>query len=619
MAAINDANMNSTFAENQKGPASSHLGDAFKDIDFNPEFSYFKETKKPATNLAWKKLSFSVGEKEILKNVSGHVNGGEVCALMGPSGAGKSSLLNVLAGRILADRKKSVAGVVTINDEKIIPSVYRKNIAYVLQEDSLYATATAKESLEFSARLRLPAQTSKEARDKIVNDLLVSLGLDHVKDTMVGSELIKGLSGGEKKRVAIGVELVTNPNLLFLDEPTSGLDSFSAWKVVKILETLSKATGCAILCTIHQPSSEIFNSFHKTMILSKGSVMYNGSVTAISQVFDELGFPIPALTNPADYVMLIAQTAAALPHYNPDEDEKDEINVQQLTDDGGSDIIDQRKAGFCTQASVLAVREFRNFYRDIGFLVANIAITLFLNLLFGAVFYQAANRDEPDYTVAGGYGALLLVLTSAMFGSAQGPLLTFPLERSVMIREYQTGTYSSFPYLLSKLLVELPRSFIVSLIVMLASYWLIGYNGNFFLFVLVIFGIQVCSASYAYVLGAAVADAKQGQEFAPLVLVPQLLFTGLFVPIAVIPEWLQWVQYVCVLKYGVNLGALVEFGDCQDFDTPAEIGQCETIFELNDISSANIGRDIGILVAIFITFRCLSLAILIYRARHYST
>jgi len=608
---------------NQEGHSNSldkkdFMGDVFKDITFQPEFSYFEESEKALTSLSWRNLSLKIKDKEILQNVSGHVNGGEICALMGPSGAGKSSLLNVLAGRLVSGRNKRISGEVKVNGQTINPSSYRTNIAYVLQEDCLFATATAKESLELSARLRLPTSTPKEVREKIVEDLLLSLGLDHVRDTMVGSELVKGLSGGEKKRVAIGIELVTNPSLLFLDEPTSGLDSFSAWKVVKILESLSNSTGCAVLCTIHQPSSEIFNSFDQTLFLTRGRVMYNGSVADMPVVLMDQGYPVPPRTNPADYAMLVAQTAGEnMPNYNPDA-EGENVAVAEVIDEG-IPVSGRRTAGIITQAKVLAVREFRNFYRDVGFLVANIVITLFLNLIFGSVFFQAAARDEPDYSIAGGYGALLLVLISAMFGAAQGPLLTFPLERAVMIREYQTGTYSAFPYLLSKLLVEIPRYFLISFLVLLASYWLIGYNGNFFYLLMVIFVIEIVVASYAFVLGAAVTDAKQGQEFAPLLLVPQLLFTGLFAPVDQIPEWLRWIQYICVLKYGVNLGALVEFGDCDDFNNNTALEQqCEALLDANDISRDYVARDVAVLAAIFVGFRALSLYILIYRAKHFS-
>ena len=209
-------------------------GPVLGDVRLESKFKLFAENRK-CTNLSWHNLGLNIGSKRILREISGHVSSGKVCALMGPSGAGKSSLLNVLAGRIVPSRKKQVSGVVCVNGRKINPVDYRSNIAYVMQEDLLVATSTAREALEFSAKLRLPLSISRYifrlfsplsnalSSDagkikKLVDDLLHSLGLFHVQHTMIGSEAVRGLSGGEKKRVAIGVELITNPSLLFLDE-----------------------------------------------------------------------------------------------------------------------------------------------------------------------------------------------------------------------------------------------------------------------------------------------------------------------------------------------------------------------------------------------------------------
>jgi ATP-binding cassette, subfamily G (WHITE), eye pigment precursor transporter len=183
-------------------------------------------------------------------------------------------LLNVLAGRITGGSGgKVLSGTLTANGEVIKPTSFRKNVAYVTQEDALFSTATAREALEFSAKLRLPKSVSKQERDTLVNDIIDSLGLRKCENTLVGSELIRGLSGGERKRVAIGVELVSNPTCLFLDEPTSGLDSYSALNVVHILKAISD-TGCTIICSIHQPSSEVFNSFDSLVLLGQGNVVF---------------------------------------------------------------------------------------------------------------------------------------------------------------------------------------------------------------------------------------------------------------------------------------------------------------------------------------------------------
>lgn len=228
--------------------------------------------------------------------------------------------------------------------------------------------------------LRLPRKTTKEERSQVVDSLLNALGLDHVQDTLVGSSKTRGLSGGEKKRVAIGVEIVTNPSILFLDEPTSGLDSFSAWKVVRILRCLAK-TGAAVLCTIHQPSSEVFNSFDKVLMLSEGRVMYNGKVSEVTSVFAGFGYPIPQFTNPADYTILVAQTAKPLPQHNVDDPKVPlEINQEPMQLAATSELA-VSKAGLFTQFLQLSNRELKRVVRDKGLLIANFGVTIPLNLV----------------------------------------------------------------------------------------------------------------------------------------------------------------------------------------------------------------------------------------------
>lgn len=164
-------------------------------------------------DIAWSDVSFKVGEKLILNNCYGSVPAGSVCAILGPSGSGKSSLLNVLAGRSASAPGIVVAGTVTVANRKINPVEFRQRIAYVMQDDALLPTATPREALEFSAHLRLPPTTSKEEIKLLVAKTLTDLGLDVCADVMIGGALIKGISGGQRKRTAIGVEIITDPEV----------------------------------------------------------------------------------------------------------------------------------------------------------------------------------------------------------------------------------------------------------------------------------------------------------------------------------------------------------------------------------------------------------------------
>lgn len=224
---------------------------------------------------------------------------------MGASGAGKTSLLNVLAGRLQSNRELRIETEIRLNDYLVDPTdiSVRRHIAFVAQDDSLQVTATPREAIRFSARLRLSRDISKEEIDQLTERMLLELGLTACADTIVGGALIKGISGGERKRTSVGVELVTRPGVIFLDEPTSGLDSYSSLQCCNVLRKVAQA-GASVLFTIHQPSSEIFESIDQLILMNKGRVMFQGAVKDIPEIFGRFGYPIPNNYNPADFVIV---------------------------------------------------------------------------------------------------------------------------------------------------------------------------------------------------------------------------------------------------------------------------------------------------------------------------
>jgi ABC-type multidrug transport system ATPase subunit len=214
-------------------------------------------------------------------------------------------LLNILAGRASTGGRIKVSTDVRLNNVAVDPTNIhvRKQIAFVAQDDSLQITATPREAIRFSAKLRLSRDTTDDELDKLTTRMIHELGLVSCADTLVGGPLLKGISGGERKRTSVGVELVVRPALVFLDEPTSGLDSFSAVQLCQVLKNVANA-GASVLFTIHQPSSEIFNSFDHLILLSKGQVMYQGSVEGVPAYFADRGRPNPPNYNPADWIMV---------------------------------------------------------------------------------------------------------------------------------------------------------------------------------------------------------------------------------------------------------------------------------------------------------------------------
>eukprot|EP00439_Symbiodinium_sp_Y106_P045222 s4060_g5.t1 len=406
--------------------------------------------------------------------------------------------------------------------------------------DILVPTQTVRESLWFSANLRLPKTYSMKDKKELVEKMLVDLGLVKCADTYIGDDMIRGVSGGEKKRTCVGIELIMKPKLIFLDEPTSGLDSYAAHNVILKLEELASKEGCNVLCTIHQPSSEVFHLFNKVMLLRSGKLFFFGGVSGLSEQLHAVNKGCPNEFNLADHVMFLLQTEV--------EKELDDMQAKMImeTPAGATPDVPHDKsvmtktmegatAGFLTQLLALSKREAQNIWRDKPGLIASIIIPVILNVFFAAIFYQVGDITLDNYDPRSHFGGMTQVAIGGMFGAAQPLLLKFPLDRGIFLREYATSTYGSAAYFLSKTMVELPQSFLNAVITWTAAYFLMGlrgaYNlrGQFMVYVLVFWVTGVAAASTAVLVGCLAANAEVAQQAAPAVFVPQLLFAGFFI------------------------------------------------------------------------------------------
>ena len=290
----------------------------------------------------------------------------------------------------------------------------RKVIAYVGQEDSLHESSTPRETLWFSARLRLPKTLSDDDCQKVADRTLEALGLEAAADTLIGGGFKKGISGGEKRRVSIGVELVAEPSLLFLDEPTSGLDSFAAAQVMKLLGKVAHEAGNTVLFTIHQPSSNIFGTFDQLILLHKGRVMHQGAVASIGVDYEKHGFPVPNQYNPADWVIDVAQEYHMKTTDDDDESTSDngffapeppELLAGISTDT--TKVEDSVKAVAASNDSVstwkeftmLQHREMNNLRRNPATIVINVVVNGILSVIFGVIFLGVGRKDRADFSV----------------------------------------------------------------------------------------------------------------------------------------------------------------------------------------------------------------------------
>ena len=242
----------------------------------------------------------------IMKGVSGEFLPRRTCAIMGPSGAGKTTIINLVTGKAT-----KTEGVIHVNGEEVNDlSKWKKLVGFVPQEDIMIRQLTVRDNIVFSARYRLPDAMSLAEKNDVVNQTLVSLGIDHVQHSVVGDERERGVSGGQRKRVNIGIELAALPSVLFLDEPTSGLDSTSSATLTKQLKTIAIEQNVTIAAVIHQPSIQTFNEFDDLLLLGKGGqAIYQGPVKEAPKYFASIGFEMGEMMNPADFYLDVANGA----------------------------------------------------------------------------------------------------------------------------------------------------------------------------------------------------------------------------------------------------------------------------------------------------------------------
>jgi ABC-type multidrug transport system ATPase subunit len=455
--------------------------------------------EREGKTLTWRNVNMTVEKKKnesmnILTNVWGEVPSKQTTAIMGPSGSGKTSLLNILGGRAKSSGRVKVQADVRLNNFIVDPTRLdvRKEIAFVQQDDSLQVAATPRESIMFSAKLRLPRSTTKEELTALTNRMLRELGLEKCADTFVGGSLLKGISGGERKRTSVGVELVVKPSMLFLDEPTSGLDSFSAVQLCEVLKKVSNA-GASVLFTIHQPASEIFSNFDHLILLNKGQIMYAGSVSNVPAFFAMHDYPMPPNYNPADWIMMVAQmqsvqeleSAGFFPKderpvtegFHGDEMEGRDALGNTITRASVNGNVDERHVTQLTEFNWLMRREIVAMKRDKMFLIARFMQATFMSLLIGIIFLFVGERD-PNHPIVlqSIFGAIIMSLFMSLMGSALPTLLVFPQERPVFLREYSTDHYSVLAYFVSRFAVEAFITAVQCFLTAILTYYLIGFE-----------------------------------------------------------------------------------------------------------------------------------------------
>jgi len=250
-------------------------------------------------DIKFEKLTKVLPSQVIMKDVSGEFKAGRLCAVMGPSGAGKTTIVNLVTEKV-----KRTSGEIYINGKKDSLKNYKKLIGFVPQEDVMLRELTVQDILLHSAKMRLPKSwTNKQKKDKVL-EVIQFLELEGKMHDIIGNEEERGISGGQRKRVNIGMELVADPNILFLDEPTSGLDSSTSFEVCALLKEIAVKQNMTIVAVIHSPSIQAFEQFDDLLLLGKGGrTVFFGPIPQAKDYFARIGFPCPEGANPADFFL----------------------------------------------------------------------------------------------------------------------------------------------------------------------------------------------------------------------------------------------------------------------------------------------------------------------------
>ncbi|XP_072996456.1 ABC transporter G family member 1-like [Typha latifolia] len=482
--------------------------------------------------LTWEDLWVSAldgkrGGVPILSGLNGFAQPGEVLAIMGPSGCGKSTLLDTLAGRLASNVNQT--GQILINGRR--QKLAFGTSAYVTQDDVLMTTLTVREAVYYSAQLQLPASMSRSEKKERAEETIREMGLVAAMDTRIGGWITKGISGGQKRRVSICMEILTRPGLLFLDEPTSGLDSAASYHVMSRIARLALRERMTVVAAIHQPSSEVFELFHTLCLLAYGKTVFFGPASETSEFFASNGFPCPALRNPSDHFLRTVNkdfekeveegprdkpitTAEAIDilvnSYKSSITSRKVIQrIAEIREMGGTLVKKGGQASFITQSIVLTRRSFVNMYRDLGYYWLRFAIYIALCLCVGTIFHNIGH----SYGSIQARGSMLTFIAAFLTFMAIGGFPSFVEDMKIFGRERLNGHYGVTAFVIANTLSATPYLALISVAPGAMAYYLVGLQksiDHFVYFALILFMCMMLVEGLMMIVASIVPDFLMG-------------------------------------------------------------------------------------------------------------
>uniref|UniRef100_A0A0A9GPJ8 ABC transporter domain-containing protein n=1 Tax=Arundo donax TaxID=35708 RepID=A0A0A9GPJ8_ARUDO len=543
----------------------------------------------------------------ILRDVSLTARAGEILAVVGPSGAGKSTLLDILAARTAPTH-----GRLLLNSAPLRSSSFRRLSAHVPQADIALTLLTVSETFAFAASLLHPSSASEASA--VVNALLADLRLAHVAHTRVSPSR---LSGGERRRVSIGLAVLRNPGVLLLDEPTSGLDSSSAHVVVGCLRAVAAGHGTTVVLSIHQPSVRILSAVDSLLLLSRGTVLHHGSLASLDAALLSHGLVVPEQLNPLEFALEVLDQ---LPH--PSESTPEPKSTQELTSPSN-----HRKAAAATSSSrlhevaVLYKRAWKVVYRSKQLLLTNFLEAVLVGTLLGTIYIHAGYGEAGAHKRLGLFAFTLTFLLT----STTETLPTFVSERPIVLAETSAGLYRLSSHAVAATLVFLPYLLVVALLYSVCVYFLVGLcasPGAFAAFVLVVWAVVLTANSFVLFVSSFAPDYIAGMSLVSVSLAGFFLFSGYFLSRGSMPSYWVFMHYASPYKYALDALLANEYtcaaNRCFGVGSGADGGECsETgrdVLAEKGLTAEEQWTGVQVLFGFFLLYRVLYWVVLSRRA-----
>ncbi|XP_011311325.1 protein scarlet [Fopius arisanus] len=590
--------------------------------------------------LTWRNISYTVKRRrnggyimdlvrgrrmediQLLHGVSGVVKSGTLMAILGPSGAGKTSLLATISRRL----KGEATGDVLLNGKPVDAHLMSRISGFVPQEDLSVETLTVQEHMEFMARMRMDRRFRTAARDQRIENLLCDLGLTESRL----SKLVN-LSGGERKRVSLAVQLLTEPSILFCDEPTTGLDSYSALVVVRTLRDVA-ARGRVVVCSLHQPASGLLELFHEVILLASGKVAFQGNTADATSFFASLGLHCPPTFNNAEF--FVSQLSLTLGSENECTKKVNWIceefagssyggKIKKTIERSCNGTIEERaphpifaegilpasdfkKIHPLTQLEWLTWRSYLDYRRNWSVILLRFFLYMSIGVLLATPYIHVTENIDQN-GIQNMQGLMYLVVTETVFTFNYAVFYTFPKELPLLLRDMASGLYYPAPYYLSKIAVLIPGSIVQPFLYAALIYSIAGLKGGLTGFISFALPVILCATS-ASAVGCLMSASFKSIDTASLLSVPidflTLIFSGIYLHLENLPPRISWLKYISQFYYSAEAVSLTQWKEYDHINCPPDpeepcISSGTGVLEKYGYVPGNYSMDLVGLVAIF--------------------